>query len=120
LTVFATLGTGEHYFVDLVASMPFAIAIQAIVSPHEIVPVRIRLTTAGIGLGLTLTWLFLVRYATKLMFVSPLVPWTLIAVSCIVVFVLQSRLTRSSKCSMKAESIRIEMPLGTPAAVVDK
>jgi len=120
LTVIATLGTGQHYFVDLVASMPFAIAIQAIVSPHEIVPVRVRLTTAGMGLGLTLAWLFLVRYATKLMLISPLVPWTLIIVSCIVVFILQSHLSANSTRATKAEIYPIEIPLGTPAATVDK
>src|SRR5580704_4354769 len=33
LTVVSTLGTGEHYFVDLVAGVPFALAVQAAVSP---------------------------------------------------------------------------------------
>jgi hypothetical protein len=29
-TVLATLGTGEHYFVDLMVAFPFALMIQAI------------------------------------------------------------------------------------------
>jgi hypothetical protein len=104
LTVVATLGTGQHYLIDLVASMPFALLIQAIVSPEKIASVRLRVTVAGIGLALTLGWLMLVRYATKFMLVSPVIPWGLIVVSCGIVLVLKNRLFSGSERVPKEDS----------------
>lgn len=77
LTVVSTLGTGEHYFVDLVAGIPFAFAVQAIVAP-DTKPVFLRRAVAvASGLSLTLLWLLLVRFGAKAMLVSPIVPWSL-------------------------------------------
>jgi hypothetical protein len=97
LTVFATLGTGEHYLVDLVASLPFALLIQAIVSPDGVIPARLRITIVAAGLTLTFGWLLLVRYATRFMLLSPAIPWTLMVGSCIMVLFLRNRLSASSK-----------------------
>ena len=77
LTVVATLGTGEHYFVDLVASLPFALAIYAMVCPDHKPALTSRLSVVASGLGLTLAWLLLVRFDTKWMLSSPLLPWSL-------------------------------------------
>ena len=75
LTVVATLGTGEHYFVDLVASLPFALAIYAMVCPEGKPAFMSRWSVVTSGLGLTLAWLLLVRFGTKWMLFSPLLPW---------------------------------------------
>jgi hypothetical protein len=77
LTVASTLGTGEHYFVDLVAGVPFALFVQGVVSPGRKTALSRRAIAAGSGLGLTLGWLLLVRFAAKTMLVSPILPWTL-------------------------------------------
>ena len=86
LTVLSTMGTGEHYFVDLVAALPFALFVQSVVSP-DAKPVAIRRAAAAVsGIALTLAWLMLVRFAAKAMLSSMLVPWALVAVTGIAVW----------------------------------
>jgi hypothetical protein len=90
LTVVSTLGTGEHYFVDLLAAVPFALMVQAVVSPACHVPLSRRVLVSSYGLGLTLGWLLLARYGIKLMLISPAVPWGVSAVSCGTVWLMSS------------------------------
>lgn len=74
LTIFDTLGTGEHYVIDLVVAFPFAVAMQALCthwiplrSPSRWVPL------VG-GMGTMAVWLILLRYATKIFLISPTIP----------------------------------------------
>jgi len=90
LTLLATLGTGEHYFVDLVAGLPFALFIQALVSPELKVAFSRRAIVASAGLGLTVGWLMLVRHAAKAMLISPALPWGLTVVTIVAVWALNS------------------------------
>ena len=82
LTVLATLGTGEHYFVDLLTAVPFALMVQAVVSPGCTPRLLPRLLAASSGLGLCLAWLLLLRYGIKMMLISPVVPWGLSVLTC--------------------------------------
>lgn len=86
MTAVSTLGTGEHYFVDLVAGVPFALAVQAVVSPDRETGFSRRAVAASAGLALTMAWLLLVRFGTKTMLVSPLLPWTLVIASGVAVW----------------------------------
>jgi hypothetical protein len=86
MTVVSTLGTGEHYFVDLVAGVPFALAVQAVVSPDRKTVTSRRAVTTAAGLALTMFWLVLVRFGAKGMLVSPILPWSLVAASGIAVW----------------------------------
>jgi hypothetical protein len=79
LTVVSTLGTGEHYFVDLIAGIPFAFTVQAIVAPGVQRPFSRRVIAAISGLALTLFWLLLVRLGGKVLLASPILPWGLLA-----------------------------------------
>jgi PAP2 superfamily len=86
-TVLATLGLGEHYFIDLVVALPFALMIQAGCALK--IPWRDRRRYAPFlcGLILILGWIAVLRLDLGIMWVSRLVPWTLIActvVSCLV------------------------------------
>jgi PAP2 superfamily len=80
-TIFATLGSGQHYLVDLVGSLPFAVAVQATVSLVLRDLSRAKrshlITTAIGGLSLTLIWLAIVRFGVDLALKSPVIPWTL-------------------------------------------
>jgi PAP2 superfamily len=78
LTVVSTLGVGEHYFVDLVAGLPFALFVQAVVWPGDKPRLSVRANAAASGLGLTLAWLLLARFGVKWMLISPFLPWTLV------------------------------------------
>jgi uncharacterized membrane protein len=90
LTVLSTMGTGEHYFVDLVVAVPFALFVQAVVCPdHKTVFTR-RAVAALSGLALTLAWLILIRFAAKAMLVSPILPWALVAATGIAVSKIKS------------------------------
>jgi hypothetical protein len=88
LTVVSTLGTGEHYFIDLVAGLPFALFVQALISPGIKNTLKRRAIVAGSGLGLTLGWLGIVRFVPKSMLISPVVPWALVVTTVATVWML--------------------------------
>jgi len=79
LTVLFTLGSGEHYLIDLVVALPFALAVQAGFS----VPVRDLPRSLGFWVGLlgTFTWLGFLRYAVSLWSGSLLLDWSLVVVT---------------------------------------
>jgi hypothetical protein len=74
-TIFSTMGTGEHYFIDLIAAFPFALLIEAL-CPYER-PWRswLRLASALFSLGLILAWFAVLRFAPHIFLISPLLPW---------------------------------------------
>jgi len=93
-TVLATLGLGEHYFVDLVASYPLALMVEAasflsirLLDRHRLVPLLA-------GLFMTLGWVALVRFGLGVVWWSRLIPWTMIAVTILSCIVLQARLEK--------------------------
>ena len=79
LTIVSTLATGEHYIVDIIAGIPFALCVQAIVSPENHAlkwAPRARISLSG--LGLTLIWMLLIRFEIRWLLISPIVPWALL------------------------------------------
>jgi len=74
-TLCATLGTGEHYFVDLVVAAPFGLLILAVTS--GLVGKWRRELWAPLvgGLGMTLAWFGLLRYAAPVFRLTPVIPW---------------------------------------------
>ncbi len=95
LTVVATMGTGEHYFIDLVVAFPFALMIQAICAYELPWTDSRRLQAAGIGFGATLLWFVLLRFANRLFWTSPVVPWAFIAGTIALVCVRHNELDRA-------------------------
>ncbi len=91
LTVVSTLGIGEHYFIDLVVGVPFALFVQLTVSPGQRQKLAFsrRAAAAGSALALTLVWLLLVRFGTKWMLVSPILPWVLVAATGVAVWLIK-------------------------------
>jgi hypothetical protein len=61
VTALATLGSGEHYLVDLIVAAPFAVALLALVTPPapSLEGVRARAWALGGGAGLTALWFLL-------------------------------------------------------------
>lgn len=109
LTVFATLGSGQHYLVDLIVSLPFALAVQATASSN--LPHRSRSTTAILaGAGLTGVWLLFVRFGVPLALLSPLIPWSGILLTVSITFWLESRLLKSSVSSLAKDKILVAAP----------
>jgi hypothetical protein len=90
-TVLATLGSGEHYFVDLVVGCPFALFIYGLCafgSPAA----SARKTAIAAGLALTLGWIGVLRVAVRLFWLSPLFPWAACAATVGFVLLYQRRL----------------------------
>jgi hypothetical protein len=80
-TVLATMGTGEHYFVDLVVAFPFALGMEALCAFERPWIERQRLAALGIGFIGTLAWLFALRYGARFFWWNAAVPWTLCSVT---------------------------------------
>jgi hypothetical protein len=75
LTVLATLGTGEHYLVDLVVAVPFSVAVQALWTP---VQSSTRNAVLAAGTSLMLLWLVVLRYGTEFFLQSPAISWSFV------------------------------------------
>jgi hypothetical protein len=66
LTVLATIGLGEHYVVDLVAAVPYALALQAACAPGGLRSrAEWKQSLAG-GAALTLFWILACRFGIVL------------------------------------------------------
>jgi len=77
LTALATLAGGEHYLVDLVAAVPFALAMWAVCCPLNWNPQRV-LTILGSVLALLL-WIGVIRFFPALLRSFAILPWLLSA-----------------------------------------
>lgn len=99
-TAAATMGTGEHYFIDLVVAFPFALMIEAIFAVELPFQDSRRITAAGFGLLTTLTWLLALRHATHFFWISPVLPWALCAMTIGVSCWLESRLQQPVKSGL--------------------
>ncbi len=75
-TIFATMGTGEHYFIDLVVAVPFALFIQALCATALAWSDSRRWLPFLLGLAATVLWLMTLHFAVHVFWISPLLPWT--------------------------------------------
>ncbi len=75
----ATLGTGEHYFIDLVVAVPFALFMEALLAfDLQWIDAR-RISGVAFGLLSTLVWLACLRFAPHIFWSTPILPWVLCA-----------------------------------------
>jgi hypothetical protein len=74
-TVFATMGTGEHYLIDLIVAFPFVVFLQGLCAMSLRWNDRRRATAVIYGLLLTLGWIGALRFALKIFWISPVLPW---------------------------------------------
>src|SRR3984893_661177 len=94
-TVFATLGSGEHYFIDLVVGFPFALFVYSFCAfplgwTHE------RKVAFWLGLGLTLGWFAALRVGITLFWLSPTFPWFACLVTVVGVVIFQQWLEQAT------------------------
>jgi hypothetical protein len=74
-TLCATLGTGEHYLIDLVVAAPFSLLILALAMGFCGRWKGAYWAPLLGGLGVTLLWFALLRYATAVFRFSPAISW---------------------------------------------
>jgi hypothetical protein len=92
-TVLATMGTGEHYFIDLVVAFPFVLFLQASCAVSLDWNDSRRLAPFLFGLVATLSWLVALRFGLRVFWFSPLIPW----VSCLATIGLTERVRQGLK-----------------------
>ena len=92
-TITSTMGTGEHWFVDLVVAFPFALMIQALARYDVGLREGRRWVALAAGLLMTLGWFALLRFATPLWWISPLIGWTAVLATVVGCLLLVRRLT---------------------------
>jgi hypothetical protein len=78
-TVVATLGTGEHYFVDLIVAFPYALLVESMFMFSLPIANRSRLLAFCAGLAGTLGWFALLRDALHFFWITPALPWSFCA-----------------------------------------
>jgi len=74
-TVFATLGTGEHYLVDLIVAYPFALLLQAISKTSLPIADRQRWVPLVAAIATILLWFALLRFDYRFFWLSPSIGW---------------------------------------------
>jgi len=91
-TVLATLGTGEHWFVDLVVAVPFALMIEALCA-YPVAWKDARRWSALLvgGLG-TLLWFVVLWFGKQFFWASPVVSWGLCAATVGIVYFCETKL----------------------------
>ena len=123
LTVLATLGTGEHWLVDLVVAFPFALMIQAICAYDVSSRETTRVTALALGLGGTLAWLVTLRYGAKLFWTSPIVPWAFVVATIALISIRQAKLdsvTNFGKSSANGPGKPLRSPLCAASRLLDQ
>ncbi len=99
LTVLATMGLGEHYFIDLVVALPFTVAMTAATTRSvPMVSIERRLALFGGG-ALTMAWLVLLRSGVNWAHVLPAFSWSMVVVTLVLSIALEQRLARVAKLS---------------------
>lgn len=91
-TTVATMGIGEHYFVDVVVAYPFALMVVALCSYTLPFDNEKRRTAFLWGTFATLLWFALLTFATRVFWITPLLPWIIVIATVGVTVILQRRL----------------------------
>jgi hypothetical protein len=81
VTMLATLGFGEHYLIDLVVAVPFALTVEAIATKDSPTDRRLRMVSIGAGALLVGVWIVYLRRATLALYPSPAIAWSAVAVT---------------------------------------
>jgi len=95
-TVLATMGTGEHYFVDLIVAFPFALGMEALCA-FERPWMERRLAALAAGFLGTLAWFFALRYGARFFWWNAALPWTLCAITVAASLLFERRLQDAAK-----------------------
>jgi len=118
-TITSTMGTGEHYFVDLVVAAPFTLFLYAMFCADLSWRDHKRWTATLGGLAMVLIWFALLRYAPHLFWISPVIPWTMVVATVVATVWLKRRLAAISveaTAKNKAAPL-VDIPAGDPEGV---
>jgi PAP2 superfamily len=108
-TVLATLGTGEHYFIDLIVAFPFALLLASMCAFALKITDRSRLLAFCAGLAGTLGWFALLRHELPLFWKTPALPWSFCAATVIATLLCERQLRQHKGTTA------LEPPAASPA-----
>jgi hypothetical protein len=103
-TFCATIGTGEHYFIDLVVAYPFALLMMALCSWPPAWKNRASLAALAFGLMTILIWFTALRYAPHFFWLSPLIPWVACAATVGLTLWVKDRFDRAAIADARPEA----------------
>jgi hypothetical protein len=115
-TFCATMGIGEHYFIDLVLAYPFALFMTALCTWPPAWKRPALQQALFYGLGAILLWFAALRYAPHFFWLSPIIPWTACAVTVALTIWLRFRLVRSEATLAHVPSRNEDSPAHASAA----
>ena len=101
LTLLATLGLGEHYLIDLVVALPFAVAAMSVCAGQY--------RKAIVASALVLAWLTYLRFGLPVFTLSPLGAWMAVLATVIVSMVL------AGAKDLSARTLIFPAPSGMPS-----
>ena len=113
-TIFATMGTGEHYLIDLIVAFPFVVFLQGLCAISLRWNDRRRATGVVYGLLLTLGWIGALRFTLKIFWISPVLPWA----CCILTVASAVFVQRSLDAAAAATDVRDAASRGTVPATI--
>jgi hypothetical protein len=105
-TVLATLGTGEHYFIDLIVAFPFAVMVESLCAFNLEFTDRSRWIAFFGGLGGTLGWFVLLRHSLHFFWLTPVLPWSF----CVVTVIASLLGERQLQCRKGATDVAGSVP----------
>jgi hypothetical protein len=97
----ATLGTGEHYFIDLVVAVPFALLMESLFAYELPIFDNARLRAVTFGLFSTGAWLAALRFTPHVFWSTPILSWTLCATTVAIGLYLEMHLRDSGKSATR-------------------
>jgi hypothetical protein len=100
----ATLGTGEHYFIDLVVAVPFALFMESLFAHDLLILNSARIRGFAFGLLTTCAWLAALRLTPHIFWFTPILPWTLCAITIAVGLYLEMHLRDGGKSAAQSAS----------------
>jgi len=106
-TAFATMGTGEHYSIDLVVAFPFAVFLQGLCALSLRWNDRMRIIATLYGLLMTLAWIGALRFALRIFWVNPVLPWACCIVTIASAIFVQKRLETALDGNSVQEAVSI-------------
>ncbi|HEY2819628.1 MAG TPA: phosphatase PAP2 family protein [Candidatus Acidoferrum sp.] len=110
----ATIGTGEHYFIDLVVAVPFALFMESLFAYDLPVFDAARVRAVTFGLLATCAWLVALRFTPHAFWATPILSWTLCATTVAVGLYLESHLRHSAKLAPPSEAQLARAPFERP------
>jgi hypothetical protein len=103
LTALATVGLGEHYVIDLVPAVPYALMMQAACAPATLRSRREWKQTLALGAALTAVWMLAARFGTPL-FHSIVFTWMASAATLVLCAMARRRMLPAESSLAKTES----------------